>query len=87
MKVFLSNTSELLAGSGINDNREVNYWTADGLYHINPDGTVTAASGNKGLVRCVYDSWYWIDKASAYFNAYLEWDTHNFMWGDREIQR
>ena len=87
MKIFLSNTSELLAGSGINDNRDINYWTADGLYHINPDGSVTAASGNKGLVRCVYDSWYWIDKASAYHNAYLEWDTHNFMWGDREIQR
>lgn len=36
------------------------YWTAQGAYLINDDGTLTKADDTKnGTVRPVYDEWYW----------------------------
>ena len=61
-----------------------NYWTADGLYTVDTEGNAIAASGNLGLVRCVYDDWYWTDKVNSYRP---DWTTINFMWGDRVIER
>lgn len=34
------------------------YWSAQGLIQVN-DNSVQDNNGNSGLVRCVYDTWYW----------------------------
>lgn len=44
------------------DSREsyCRYWTAQGLYRINSDGTLTKADdSNTGGVKGIYDEWYW----------------------------
>ena len=59
------------------------YWTADGLYQANSDGTVSEVSEEKGYVKCVYDDWYWIDRTCDY-NVWAEFGGHQFFWGDRQ---
>ena len=36
------------------------YWTAQGLYRVNSDATLTKiGDGNDGFVKGIYDEWYW----------------------------
>ena len=36
----------------------MNYWSAQSTIQVNGQN-VTSTSGTSGLVRCVYDTWYW----------------------------
>ena len=53
-----------------------NYWSANGLVRVSNANGVTDQSGSKGLLRCVYDSWYWGDEQQD--------NREQFVWGDKE---
>lgn len=40
-------------------NSGVRYWTAQGAYTVNNDGTLTSSNSTSAYVRGVYDEWYW----------------------------
>lgn len=40
-------------------NSGVPYWTAQGAYTVNNDGTLTSSNSTSAYVRGVYDEWYW----------------------------
>ncbi len=69
---------DVLFGSPRTSNTNTNYWTASGYITVNNyTETVTPHEGNTTgsvYVRCVYDEWYWSDKAS---------DRTDSIWGDR----
>lgn len=44
-----------------------NYWSANGVINVNTsNGSVSANGGTSGLLRCVYDTWYWGDDQTEY---------------------
>lgn len=46
--------------NGSNTASSCYYWTAQGLYRVNSDGTLTkVADTNTGYVKGIYDEWYW----------------------------
>lgn len=51
------------------------YWSAQGLIQVN-DNSVQDYSGSSGLVRCVYDTWYWGMEHDA--------GSTKFVYGDKE---
>lgn len=53
----------------------MSYWSAQGLIQVN-DGSVQDNSGTQGLVRCVYDTWYWGTEHDA--------GSTEFVYGDKE---
>lgn len=53
----------------------MSYWSAQGLIQVN-DGSVQDNSGTQGLVRCVYDTWYWGTEHDA--------GSTKFVYGDKE---
>ena len=69
---------DVLFGNPRTQNESTNYWTASGYITVNNyTETVTPHEGNTTgnvYVRCVYDEWYWADKAS---------DKTDSIWGDR----
>ena len=69
---------DVLFGNPRTQNESTNYWTASGYITVNNyTETVTPHEGNTTgnvYVRCVYDDWYWKDKAS---------DKTDSIWGDR----
>ena len=70
---------DVLFGNPRNSNRTVYYWTASGYISVNNyTETVVPYDGDNDdddvYVRCVYDEWYWADKAP---------DKTDFIWGDK----
>lgn len=69
---------DVLFGNPRTQNEDTNYWTASGYITVNNyTNTVTPHDGNTTsnvYVRCVYDDWYWTDKAP---------DKTSFIWGDK----
>ncbi|MBQ9174319.1 MAG: hypothetical protein IJ161_11375 [Bacteroidales bacterium] len=69
---------DILFGYPKSEDSDVNYWTASGYITVNNNTeTVTSHEGDTSgnvYVRCVYDDWYWTDKAS---------DKTKPIWGDR----
>lgn len=69
---------DVLFGNPRTQNESTNYWTASGYITVNNyTETVTPHTGDATgnvYVRCVYDEWYWSDKAS---------DKTDSIWGDR----
>lgn len=46
--------------NGNNTASDCYYWTAQGLYRVNSDATLTKVSNsNSGGVKGIYDEWYW----------------------------
>ena len=44
-----------------------NYWSANGVINVNTsNGTVSVTDKESGLLRCVYDTWYWGDDQTEY---------------------
>ena len=61
------------------------YWTAQGSYHINNDGSLSflfISSYKQAYVRCVYDDWYWV-KSDGSPDRLPEDQWYNFYWGDK----
>ena len=52
------------------------YWSAQGLIQVN-DNSVQDNNGTSGLVRCVYDTWYWGTEHDA--------GSTTFVYGDKEM--
>ena len=69
---------DVLFGNPRTSNQSTNYWTASGYITVNNyTETVTPHDGDTNqsvYVRCVYDEWYWADKAS---------DKTDSIWGDK----
>lgn len=69
---------DVLFGNPRTQNEDTNYWTASGYITVNNyTETVTPHDGNTTgnvYVRCVYDDWYWTDKAP---------DKTDSIWGDK----
>ena len=69
---------DVLFGNPRTSDTDTNYWTASGYITVNNyTNTVTPHDGNTTgnvYVRCVYDDWYWTDKAP---------DKTSFIWGDK----
>ncbi|MBQ6761689.1 MAG: hypothetical protein IJP49_02960 [Bacteroidales bacterium] len=69
---------DVLFGNPRTENESTNYWTASGYITVNNyTETVTPHDGNTTgnvYVRCVYDDWYWTDKAP---------DKTDSIWGDK----
>ena len=69
---------DVLFGNPRTQNENTNYWTASGYITVNNyTETVTPHDGNTTgnvYVRCVYDDWYWADKAP---------DKTDSIWGDK----
>ena len=51
------------------------YWSAQQAVTVNSNGTVSPTTATTAFARCVYDEWYWSDKAS---------DKSVFTWGDKQ---
>ena len=59
-----------------------NYWSANGGVYVNKDAkTVEPKTLTKGLIRCVYDSWYWGDDQVPIEKEGVEY-YNSFTWGD-----
>lgn len=69
---------DILFGDPKTQNSDVPYWTASGYVVVNNyTQTVSSHEGDNDeqtWVRCVYDDWYWSDKAPA---------KDSFIWGDK----
>ncbi len=69
---------DVLFGNPRTQNESTNYWTASGYITVNNyTETVTPHDGDTTgnvYVRCVYDDWYWKDKAT---------DKSDSIWGDK----
>ncbi len=70
---------DVLFGNPRTSNQTVYYWTASGYISVNNyTETVVPYDGDNDddnvYVRCVYDEWYWADKAP---------DKTDFIWGDK----
>ena len=69
---------DVLFGNPRTQNESTNYWTASGYITVNNyTETVTPHDGDTTgnvYVRCVYDDWYWKDKAP---------DKSDSIWGDK----
>lgn len=69
---------DVLFGNPRTQNQNTNYWTASGYITVNNyTETVTPHDGDTTgsvYVRCVYDEWYWTDKAP---------DKTDSIWGDK----
>lgn len=58
------------------------YWSAHGGVNVNKDNkTVAPKTLSKGLIRCVYDTWYWGDEQVPVVDAEGEF-INSFTWGD-----
>lgn len=71
---------DILFGNPRTQNESTNYWTSTGYVTVNNytktvDDNDGSPSGNQNVyVRCVYDDWYWADKAP---------DKTEPVWGDK----
>lgn len=57
------------------------YWTAQGAYTIQNDGSLVKSSGSSAYVRAVYDDWYWDDE-TEYILHKNDSGGYDFTWGD-----
>lgn len=58
------------------------YWTANGAYMINNDGSISASPGTSTTyVRAIYDEWYW-EKEENYLLKPNTDGGYDFTWGD-----
>lgn len=62
-------------------NKGGRYWTAQGAYTIQNDGSLSESTRTTAYVRAVYDEWYW-EKEPNYVLQHNSNGGYDFTWGD-----